>query len=283
MQYSLFSAISRPSRGGRKHRALVTLLLSIMLGIVFSQFFKVFHAGRSVQIDDRDQVLGWMNTRAPVAMTLEDDSWGILRLTDSADLFPIIQLLHKLPKAENMVPAGDTGYVSGHFLYADGTVKAFSISDAFVLEGDTYYHKDIREELAAVREQLQRMVYTVSRLSNFFRSNYNVTLSNGTQMVLLELEEAGQFQSAIRSGVEVEALDEAVQTVDDRNPHYTIQVADSAGTELIRLSVYANQSTIVSDIRSGQENVLCFSSSLDTLCQQILELHNETDIPIRSG
>ena len=98
-----------------------------------------------------------------------------------------------------------------------------------------------------------------------------MTLSDEAGAILLSPEEMGLARRAILEGEQVEDLLEVSQTVGDRPPRYTLTVRDTARVELLRLGVYANESTQVYDsYHSGQQLLLCFSGELVPLCQGLL-------------
>ena len=83
----------------------------------------------------------------------------------------------------------------------------------------------------------------------------------------------GLLEVTIRQGELVDDLEEVEQAVSDRTPRYTIYVRDLKGTEQVGLWVYANEATQVYDAYgNGQRRLLCFSSQLVPLCQNLLEI-----------
>ena len=140
-----------------------------------------------------------------------------------------------------------------------------------VLGGEAGARLSLREELEDIRTTLAAQLYTLQNLATFFAPGYHVTLSDEAGAILLSPEEMGLARRAILEGEQVEDLLEVSQTVGDRPPRYTLTVRDTAGVELLRLGVYANESTQVYDsYHSGQQLLLCFSGELVPLCQGLL-------------
>lgn len=253
-------------------RAFLTVYVVSMICVSCFIVLRTFDDGGLVLIDDQGAV---MRRRAPSILTsveLEDPCWPRTVITDQDYLFLLSQRLRSIPQVSGSFPGEAPGKLTGRLTYAGGTEEAFTLSNALTIGSRVYYSPEVREELESIRLSLAARLYTLPNLAAFFGPGSQVVLEDGTAAITLSPEAVEQVRLAVEEGAVVEELAEVSETVGDRPPRYTIHVRTEAGIDMLRLLVYANESTQVYDTyATGQPLLLCFGSELVPLCQGLLE------------
>lgn len=253
-------------------RVFLTVYVVSMLCISCFIVARAFDDGGLVLIDDQGAV---MRRRAPSILTaveLEDPCWPRTVITDQDYLFLLSQRLQAIPQVSGPFPGEAPGKLVGRMTFAGGTQEDFTLSNALTIGPRVYYSPEVKEELESIRLSLAARLYTLSNLAAFFRPDSQVVLEDGAAAITLSPEAMELMRLAVEEGEVVEELTEVSETVGDRPPRYTIHVRTEAGIDLLRLLVYANESTQVYDTyATGQPLLLCFGSELVPLCQGLLE------------
>ena len=254
-----------------RRRTFLGIYLTVMILASLFLLRQAFAPGEMVQIDDREAVMRRRTTSPLSSLTVRDPCWPDREITDREVLYLLSQRIASIPRASGPFPGEAPGKITGTMIFADGSQEEFAAGTVLVIGRTVYYSPQSQEELEDIRTTLAAQLYTLQNLATFFAPGYHVILSDEAGAILLSPEEMGLARRAILEGEQVEDLLEVSQTVGDRPPRYTLTVRDTAGVELLRLGVYANESTQVYDsYHSGQQLLLCFSGELVPLCQGLL-------------
>ena len=250
--------------------ALYGVAMVLLSGWILS---RLFAPGELVRIYDREEVMRLRSPAILTEVTVEDDCWRNISITDPDLLFQLNQWLGAIPLVRGEFPGEAPGKISGTFYFADGSQASYEVGKVLTMDGAVYYSKRTEDELEELHECLSNRLYTLENLATFFEADHQVYLTDGVEGRNLSPEEMGLLELTIRQGELVDDLEEVEQAVSDRTPRYTIYVRDLKGTEQVGLWVYANEATQVYDAYgNGQRRLLCFSSQLVPLCQNLLEI-----------
>lgn len=252
-------------------RVFLAVYMLVMVAASLWIVGRAFAPGSMVQIHDQEAVMRRRTSNVLTSLTISDPCWPDVTITDQDFLFALGQQMSAIPRVSGQFPGEAPGKITGTMIFADGSQEEFAAGTVLVIGRTVYYSPQSQEELEDIRTTLAAQLYTLQNLATFFAPGYHVTLSDEAGAILLSPEEMGLARRAILEGEQVEDLLEVSQTVGDRPPRYTLTVRDTAGVELLRLGVYANESTQVYDsYHSGQQLLLCFSGELVPLCQGLL-------------
>ena len=250
--------------------ALYGVAMVLLSGWILS---RLFAPGELVRIYDREEVMRLRSPAILTEVTVEDDCWRNISITDPDLLFQLNQWLGAIPLVRGEFPGEAPGKISGTFYFADGSKASYEVGKVLTMDGAVYYSKRTEDELEELHECLSNRLYTLENLATFFEADHQVYLTDGVEGRNLSPEEMGLLEVTIRQGELVDDLEEVEQAVSDRTPRYTIYVRDLKGTEQVGVWVYANEATQVYDAYgNGQRRLLCFSSQLVPLCQNLLEI-----------
>lgn len=253
-------------------RVFLTVYILVMVAVSLWIVGYAFVPGRMVQIYDQEAVMRRRTSNVLTSLTIDDPCWPAVTITDQDFLFALGQQINAIPRVSGQFPGEAPGKITGTMVFADGSQEEFAAGTVLTIGRTVYYSPETREELEGIRSTLAAQLYTLQNLGAFFAPDRQVSLADENVSILLSHEEMELVRRAILEGELVEYLEEVSQTVGDRPPRYTLAVRDAAGVELLRLGVYANESTQVYDsYHSGQQLLLCFSGELVPLCQGILQ------------
>lgn len=231
----------------------------------------VFAPSGMVQIHDQEAVMRRRTSNVLTSLTIDSSCWPRVTITDQDFLFALGQQINTIPRVSGQYPGEAPGKITGEMVFADGSQEDFAAGTVLTVGRAVYYSEGTREQLEEIRAALAARLYTLENLSSFFLPENQVTLADEASSILLPPGEMDLMRRAILAGEQVEDLTEVSQTVGDRPPRYTVTVRNSAGVELVRLWVYANESIQVYDSYSaGQPLLLCFGGELVPLCQGVL-------------
>ena len=254
-------------------RIILTLYVTIMVSVSALIVGYTFSESSMVQIDDREAVMRRRTVGVLTAVMVDDPAWNAVVISDQEFLLELSQQINAIPRVEGQFPGEGPWKLSGTMTFADGSREEYTLGTVLTIGQRVYYSKDLEDDIQTIRQTLAAQLYTLSNLASFFRPEAQVILSDGTSSRTLSYPEAELLGQAIEAGETVEDPEEVGQTVKGRAPRFTIQIRNSDGTGLVRLQVYANESTLVYDAYStGQRLLLCLSGELVPLCQSLLEV-----------
>lgn len=249
----------------------VGLYVAAMVAVSGIMIAGAFEQGRTVRIDDRETLLHRNTAAIPVSLEVQDLRWGTAEVEDREEMLEISQRVHRIPVSERRISKQDRPILSGKITYIDGKSDLFSLGGELLYRNSVSHSKNSLFDLCCAVTMLEKQVYTVENLADFFVPENNVVLISEQNRASISPGNIEALRQKIAGGAAVEAaeLDYAIRSRGMAKYVISVKKLDEPGGWLF-LSVYGNDYNEVYDVQSGKGMVLSLSCDLLPFCQKLM-------------
>lgn len=243
----------------------------VMLSVSVIILAKAFQQGQTVCIDDRETLRNRNTAAIPVSLEVQDFRWGTADMKNRDEMLEISQRIYRNSALKHGLLEADAPVLNGKITYIDGESNSFSLNDSLLCKDPAYCQSNGLFDLRCAAALLQKQVYTVENLADFFVPEHNVVLIAGNDRVSISPGDIKTLREIILAGTSVEGaeLDYAIRSRGIAKYVISVKKLDDTGGWLF-LSVYGNDYNEVYDVQSGKGIVFCLSGKLFPFCQKLI-------------